>query len=81
MIFIISPGGESCHGRCGDGPAARDSGIDRDRRKDMTLNYLDKVRRSMKTGRPAGPSDFLKVIEELTGRTLEPKKPGPKKKK
>jgi len=38
------------------------------------------VRRSTSTGRPAGDYDFVKKIEKLTGRLLQRKKPGPKKK-
>jgi len=38
------------------------------------------VRRSTKTGRPAGDEDFLKKVEKLTGRLLLKGKPGPKKK-
>ena len=52
--------------------------------------YLDKeieesddiynVRRSTRTGRPAGDLDFVNKIEKLTGRLLQRQKPGPKKK-
>ena len=53
-------------------------------------NYLDEqlaenddvhnVRRSTRTGRPAGDCEFEKKIGALTGRMLQRKKPGPKKK-
>jgi len=38
------------------------------------------VRRSTRTGRPAGDCEFEKKIGTLTGRMLQRKKPGPKKK-
>lgn len=38
------------------------------------------VRKSTRTGRPAGDHDFERRIEKLTGRVLQRKKPGPKKK-
>jgi putative transposase len=38
-----------------------------------------KVKRSSRTGRPAGNHDFVKKIEKLTGRALQKQKPGPKK--
>jgi putative transposase len=41
---------------------------------------IDKVRRSTRTGRPAGNDVFVKKIEKLTGRLLQRQKPGPKKK-
>lgn len=54
-------------------------------------NYLDEqteeiddvqyVKRATKTGRPAGDSNFVKKIEQLTGRLLRREKPGPKNKK
>jgi putative transposase len=44
----------------------------------MEMDDIENVRRSTKTGRPAGAADFLKEIEKLTGRRLERKKPGPK---
>lgn len=39
------------------------------------------VRKSTRTGRPAGDHDFERRIEGLTGRVLQRKKPGPKKAK
>jgi len=41
---------------------------------------IDAVKRSTKTGRPAGKFDFVDKIEKLTGRLLQRQKPGPKKK-
>lgn len=43
-------------------------------------NDMDTVRRSTRTGRPAGDVSFVQTIEKLTGRELQRKKPGPKKK-
>ncbi|PKN51999.1 MAG: transposase [Deltaproteobacteria bacterium HGW-Deltaproteobacteria-13] len=42
---------------------------------------IDHVRKATKTGRPAGNQDFVKKIEKLTGRLIQRKKPGPKKKR
>lgn len=41
---------------------------------------MDTVRRSTRTGRPAGNVSFVNKIEKLTGRLLQKQKPGPKKK-
>lgn len=41
---------------------------------------IHNVRRSTRTGRPAGDCEFEKKIGKLTGRMLQRKKPGPKKK-
>ncbi|MBN1365934.1 MAG: transposase [Syntrophaceae bacterium] len=41
---------------------------------------IDHVRKATHTGRPAGNQDFVQKIEKLTGRLLQRKKPGPKKK-
>jgi len=41
---------------------------------------IDNVRKSTRTGRPAGDFDFVNKIEKLTGRLLQKQKPGPKKK-
>lgn len=43
-------------------------------------NDVPNVRRSTRTGRPAGDHDFVRKIEKLTGRVLQRQKPGPKKK-
>jgi putative transposase len=37
------------------------------------------IKKSTKTGRPAGDGKFVKRIEELTGRLLQRAKPGPKR--
>jgi len=42
---------------------------------------MDNVRRSTRTGRPAGDLYFVNKIEKLTGRLLQKQKPGPKKKR
>ena len=36
------------------------------------------IRRHARTGRPLGSDAFLSIAERLTGRSLRPKKPGPK---
>jgi len=41
---------------------------------------MDTVRRSTRTGRPAGDVYFVEKMEKLTGRILQKQKPGPKKK-
>jgi len=41
---------------------------------------MDNVRRSTRTGRPAGDLYFVNKIEKLTGRLLQKQKHGPKKK-
>jgi len=41
---------------------------------------IDTVKRSTRTGRPAGDFDFVDKLEKLTGRLLQRQKPGPKKK-
>lgn len=43
------------------------------------MEDVHNVRRSTKTGRPAGNHDFVKKIEKLTGRLLQREKPGPRK--
>jgi len=40
----------------------------------------DALRQRESTGRPLGSDAFLAELEEKTGRTLKPKKPGPKPK-
>ena len=42
---------------------------------------LKEVKRSTRTGRPAGSHDFVKKVEGLTGRRLQRQKPGPKKRR
>jgi putative transposase len=45
-----------------------------------TGDDIHKIKSSTKTGRPVGSDDFVKKIEKLTGRLLQRKRPGPKKK-
>jgi len=40
----------------------------------------EELRRQTKTGRPAGDKDFVRKLEELTGKRLGQRKPGPKSK-
>ena len=37
----------------------------------------DQIRKATRTGRPIGGDDFIKRLEDLTGRVLRPKKRGP----
>jgi putative transposase len=39
---------------------------------------FDSIRRFSSSGRPAGDATFVQGLEELTGRELRKKKPGPK---
>jgi putative transposase len=39
---------------------------------------LNAIRRGERTGRPLGDADFVRRLEAQTGRTLAPRKPGPK---
>jgi len=39
---------------------------------------IDQIRRHTRTGRPLGSERFLDELERQTGRTLHPKKPGPR---
>ena len=39
---------------------------------------LNQLRLATQTGRPLGDKDFIARLEEITGRLLKPKKPGPK---
>jgi putative transposase len=41
----------------------------------------DALRRHSRTGRPAGGSEFIDKLEEMTGRRLRPCKPGPAKRR
>lgn len=43
-------------------------------------DYLSGLKRSTRTGRPAGDEDFIKKLEKLTGLPLQKQKPGPKRK-
>lgn len=44
----------------------------------QTAGELDEIRMATKTGRPLGSEEFVKHLEDLTGRVLRPRKPGPK---
>jgi len=41
---------------------------------------IEKIREHTKTGRPAGPDEFIAQLESLTGRKLRKEKPGPRSK-
>jgi putative transposase len=36
------------------------------------------IRRHNRTGRPLGSAEFIQALEQQTGKTLAPKRPGPK---
>ncbi|MDH3859261.1 MAG: transposase, partial [Gammaproteobacteria bacterium] len=38
----------------------------------------ESIRRHNRTGRPLGNTEFIKILEKQTGKTLTPKRPGPK---
>ena len=38
----------------------------------------ESIRRHNRTGRPLGSDEFIKALEQQTGKTLAPKRPGPK---
>jgi putative transposase len=42
------------------------------------LDVYETIHRHARTGRPLGSDVFLSIAERLTGRSLRPKKPGPK---
>ena len=46
--------------------------------KGMDEQALEQVRRFERTGRPAGSESFVEMVESTTGRSLKPRKPGPK---
>jgi putative transposase len=58
--------------------------FDKNQWKDFLLEGLDlndeinKIRQANKTGRPLGSEEFIKKLEKITGRTLLPRKRGPK---
>jgi len=45
-----------------------------DNRSDLFVGHVD-------TGRPFGDKEFIKKLEKIAGRTLERKRPGPKREK
>jgi putative transposase len=70
----------------------RDPLIDRDSLRHLVTDWrsylaekpraeeLDGIRNQTKTGRPAGDAQFIGKLEALTGRRIQPKRPGPKPK-
>jgi putative transposase len=38
----------------------------------------ESIRRHNRTGRPLGSAEFIQALEQQTGKTLAPKRPGPK---
>jgi len=44
----------------------------------LTASDRDHIRMATRTGRPLGTDDFVRQLEKLTGRSLRPRKPGPK---
>ena len=49
-------------------------------RGDVDTKIADLIRECTVTGRPCGDDMFVEQLEQLTGRNLRPKKPGPKPK-
>ena len=47
--------------------------------RDNTAKSLENLRKHTRTGRPAGGPVFIEKLENLTGRRLRPRKPGPKR--
>lgn len=43
-----------------------------------TLDQVQSIRRHSRTGRPAGDDSFLRHLEDMTGRRLRRRRPGPK---
>ena len=39
---------------------------------------IESIRRHNRTGRPLGNAEFIQALEQQTGKTLAPKRPGPK---
>ena len=46
---------------------------------DISDKHLSKLRSHQRTGRPLGDDDFIVKLEALSGRSLRPQKPGPKR--
>ena len=44
----------------------------------LTASERDHIRMATRTGRPLGTDDFVRQLEKVTGRSLRPRKPGPK---
>ncbi len=47
----------------------------------IETSELEKIQRHIRTGRPLGNDNFIKHLEQITGRFFFPKKPGPKSNK
>ena len=45
----------------------------------LCAQEIDWIRQNLATGRPTGSAEFVKEVEENTGRVLAPQKPGLKK--
>ena len=45
----------------------------------LSTQQIEQFRKHMRTGRPLGSEEFMADLEELLGRELRPRKPGPKK--
>jgi len=43
-----------------------------------SIDKLESIRLHNRTGRPLGCTEFIKTLELKTGKTLAPKRPGPK---
>jgi putative transposase len=39
---------------------------------------IDTIKRHTRTGRPVGATHFINKIEQLTGKSIAPKRPGPR---
>ncbi len=46
--------------------------------EDYTSEIFDALREHTRTGRPVGNSRFIETLEEVTGKQLQRRKPGPK---
>jgi hypothetical protein len=45
----------------------------------VDADLLQRIRESTRTGRPMGDADFVRRVEDETGRCLRPQKRGPKR--
>jgi putative transposase len=71
--------------QCDDDPVVRDRhpfGLDPDWKQLLLQGPSEtaELRKSIRTGRPFGSRGFIERLEIITGRTLLPKRPGPKQK-
>lgn len=46
--------------------------------EDTECDEIAAIRKSTTTGRPAGADEFVDMLEAMTGRTLHPRRPGPR---